>query len=145
MASTTRCPRTCRRPSRVGAELRLLLDTHVLLWVLLDDRRLRSEVRDRIADGRTEVFVSAASAWEITIKRALGQLRAPDDLVHQLAAARLAGLDVRIEHALAVAELPDHHRDPFDRLLVAQARVEKLVLVTSDDVLRRYDVPVLQA
>lgn len=115
------------------------------MWALLDDRRLRPETRERIADGRSEVFVSAVSAWEITIKRALGKLAVPDDLVAQLAVARFAGLDVTITHALAVAELPEHHGDPFDRLLVAQARVEKVALVTHDRLLQRYDVTVVLA
>jgi len=122
--------------------LRLLLDTHVLLWALADDPRLTLEDRAAITDGRAEVFVSAASAWEITIKRALGKLRAPDDLREQLAVARFEGLDVSIEHALAVGELPDHHRDPFDRILIAQARVEGLTIVTYDAQIKRYDVAV---
>ncbi len=121
----------------------LLLDTHVLLWALTDDARLRPEARERIADGRTRVLVSAASAWEITIKRGLGKLRAPDDLADQLEAARFEGLEVTIEHALAVSELADHHSDPFDRLLVAQARVDDLTLVTHDPLIQQYDVAVL--
>ncbi|CAN5865761.1 type II toxin-antitoxin system VapC family toxin [soil metagenome] len=121
----------------------LLLDTHVLLWALTEDRRLRPEVRDQIADGRTRVLVSAASAWEITIKRALGKLRAPGDLSDQLAAARFEGLALTTEHALAVGDLPALHGDPFDRLLVAQARVEGLTLVTSDPQVQRYEVTVL--
>ncbi len=123
--------------------MRLLLDTHVLLWALTDDRRLAPEIRAAIVDGKTEVLVSAASAWEITVKRALGKLRAPDDLPGQVAAARFESLDISVEHALAVGELPDHHRDPFDRMLVAQARVEGLTVVTNDPWIRRYDVAVL--
>lgn len=125
--------------------MRLLLDTHVLLWALTDDARLRPDVRDRIADGRTEVLVSAASAWEIAIKRALGRLQVPGDLAIQLEAARFEGLDITIDHALAVGDLPDHHRDPFDRLLVAQAQVDRLTLVTHDPQIQRYDVAVLAA
>lgn len=123
--------------------MRLLLDTHVLLWALTDDARLRPEVRERIADGRTPVVVSAASAWEITIKASLGKLRVPNDLPEQLEAARFEPLDVTIVHALAVGDLPDLHRDPFDRLLVAQAQVDGLTLVTSDPQVQRYDVEVL--
>lgn len=125
--------------------MRLLLDTHVLLWALADDARLLPSARDRIADGRSSVFVSAVSAWEITIKRALGKLRVPDDLVEQLRMARFEDLDITIEHALAVADLPDHHRDPFDRLLVAQARVDGLTIVTHDPQVQQYDVAVLPA
>lgn len=120
-----------------------LLDTHVLLWALTDSDRLSTAARSAISDGRNQVFVSAVSAWEITIKRALGKLRAPTDLADQLRAARFQPLDVTIDHALAVGLLADHHRDPFDRLLVAQAVVEELILVTHDPVVQRYGVSVL--
>ena len=123
--------------------MRLLLDTHVLLWALTDDPRLGTEARDAISDGQNAVFVSAVSAWEITIKGALGKLRVPDDLPAQLQDARFEGLDVTIEHALAVGNLPEHHRDPFDRLLIAQARVSTLTLVTHDPQVQRYDVALL--
>ncbi len=121
----------------------LLLDTHVLLWVLMDDARLPAAARTAIEDGRTRVLVSAVSPWEITIKAGLGKLRAPDDLLRQIAALRFEELDVTFAHALAVADLPDHHADPFDRLLIAQARTERLTLVTSDPAIRLYDVTVL--
>lgn len=123
--------------------MRLLLDTHALLWALTDDARLQQDARERIADGRNQVLVSAASAWEITIKRAVGKLRAPDDLARQVAQARFDPLDITIEHAVAVGDLPNHHRDPFDRLLVAQARVDGLTIVTHDVQIERYDVAVL--
>lgn len=123
--------------------MNLLLDTHVLLWALTDDERLRPEARSVISDGRNVVHVSAVSAWEITIKRALGKLRAPDDLAEQLGNAGFEGLDVTVEHALAVGALPDLHRDPFDRLLIAQARVASLTLVTNDAQVQRYDVALL--
>lgn len=125
--------------------MRLLLDTHVLLWALLDSERLHPQSRAAIVDGRNEVLVSTASAWEITIKRGLGKLDAPHDLPEQLRNARFEVLPVGLAHALAVGELPDHHRDLFDRLLVAQARVEELTLVTADPALRAYDVPTLPA
>lgn len=123
----------------------LLLDTHVLLWALTDDPRLDPTAREAIVDGRTEVLVSAASTWEMAIKSRLGKLRIPDDLIQQLEAARFEHLPVTLEHGLAVGGLPDHHRDPFDRLLVAQAQVEQLTLVTHDPQLHRYDVTVLPA
>lgn len=91
------------------------------------------------------MLVSAVSAWEITIKTALGKLRAPGDLEAQIRAMRLDVLDVTIPHALAVGELADHHADPFDRLLVAQARTDRLTLITRDPQIGRYDVPVLLA
>ena len=125
--------------------MNLLLDTHVLLWALADDPDLAAPARRAITDPRRQVFVSAVSAWEITIKKALGKLRAPDDLADQLDRRRFTALDVTIEHALAVGELADHHTDPFDRLLVAQARVEQLTLVTRDARITQYDVPTLTA
>jgi len=124
--------------------LRLLLDTHALLWALADDPHLTAGVRDLIVDSDIEVFVSAASAWEITIKQGLGKLRAPDDLPAQLVAARFEALPITVEHAVAVLDLPDHHRDPFDRMLIAQARVEGLTIVTHDPQIGRYEVAVLK-
>lgn len=88
-------------------------------------------------------MVSAVSAWEITIKKRLGKLRAPDDLLDQLTERRFAHLHVTLAHALAVGDLPDHHPDPFDRLLIAQARAERLTLVTGDERIARYDVATL--
>lgn len=123
----------------------LLLDTHALLWALTDDPTLVSPARAAIEDGRNRVLVSAVSAWEITIKSALGRLRAPDDLAAQLKRARLESLDITVAHALAVGDLPNHHADPFDRMLIAQARSEGLTLVTRDARIRRYDVAVMPA
>ncbi len=123
----------------------LLLDTHVLLWALSDDPSLSISAREAIVDGRHRVLVSPVSAWEITIKKALGKLRAPDDLEAQLERHRFTPLDVTIAHALAVGELPDHHADPFDRLLIAQARTDRLTLVTRDVRIKDYDVAVLAA
>ncbi len=125
--------------------MRLLLDTHVVLWALADDRGLAEEARAAIVDGSNAVYVSAASAWEMAIKKALGKLRAPDDLEQQLVSHRFQPLDVNVGHGLAVEGLPLHHRDPFDRLLVAQARVEGLTIVTRDSRLSHYDVPTLRA
>lgn len=123
----------------------LLLDTHVLLWVLTNDPTLADAGRQSIVDGSNRVFVSAVTAWEITIKKALGKLRAPDDLLAQLTERRFTGLDVTIAHALAVGRLPDHHTDPFDRLLIAQAQTDRLTLVTRDPNIARYDVETLAA
>jgi PIN domain nuclease of toxin-antitoxin system len=123
--------------------MNLLLDTHILLWALADDSRLPAVVRAAVADGRNRVLVSAASSWEIAIKKALGKLRSPDDLVEQVEHARFEPLDITIEHTLGVAELPLHHADPFDRLLVAQARADRLTLVTMDSKLQPYEVDLL--
>lgn len=125
--------------------MNLLLDTHALLWALADDERLSAPARGALIDGHNRVLVSAVSGWEITIKKGLGKLRAPDDLPEQLVARRFAPLDVTFAHGLAVGELPDHHADPFDRLLIAQARTEGLTLVTRDERIPRYDVATLAA
>jgi len=97
------------------------------------------------ADGRNRVDVSAALAWEIAIKRSLGKLDAPEDREAAMAANRFVALPVKVPHALAVASLPDHHRDPFDRLLIAQARHEGFRLVSRDPFMKLYDVPLLEA
>ncbi len=122
----------------------LLLDTHTLLWVYSRDQRLSEEAAAAIRDGSRVVFVSAATAWEIAIKKALGKLSAPDNYLEALRRYRFTALSVTTEHALGVEGLPHHHRDPFDRLLVAQAQLEKLTLVTNDPKLWAYDVPVLK-
>ena len=119
----------------------LLLDTHVLLW-WLDDPHLHSpSARQAIGDGTNTVIVSAVVIWEIAIKRALGKLDAPDDLQAALTANRFVPLPITIKHALAVQTLPDHHRDPFDRLLVAQALHEDFTLVSRDSFVIRYGIP----
>jgi PIN domain nuclease of toxin-antitoxin system len=125
--------------------VRLLLDTHPLLWWLADDPRLADPARSEIADPANDVFVSAASAWEIAIKAGIGKLSLPHDLEEQLAASSISPLPILVRHALAVRDLPEHHRDPFDRLLVAQARIEDLTIVTADPCIPRYDVSVLPA
>ncbi|MCY4482113.1 MAG: type II toxin-antitoxin system VapC family toxin [Spirochaetaceae bacterium] len=123
----------------------LLLDTHVLLWWLDDPASLQTPSRRLIADPRTRVFVSAAVAWEITIKRQLGKLEAPDDLEAALEEERFQHLPITVRHALAVAELPSIHADPFDRIQIAQAGLEGLTIVTRDGTIPRYDVPCLRA
>ncbi len=123
----------------------LLLDTHALLWWLASPEVLSEKAQAHLASVETEVYVSAASAWEISIKKALGKLAAPDDLLAQIAAEGFIPLPVRMEHALAVADLPLFHRDPFDRLLIAQARLENLLVVTRDPAFHSYDVRVLPA
>jgi PIN domain nuclease of toxin-antitoxin system len=125
--------------------VRLILDTHVLIWILEDIDRLGVDLVDLVGAPTTEVRVSAVSVWEIAIKRALGKLDAPHDLVEQLTAHRFDTLDITVEHAFAVEQLPPHHGDPFDRMLVAQATVEDLTIVTRDRSIARYDVDVLPA
>ena len=118
--------------------MRLLLDTHTFLWWCEDDPQLREAERAAIRDGANEVFLSAASVWEIAIKHALGRLEIPEPA--SAAAVRLGfePLAISFAHAEATALLPPLHRDPFDRMLVAQARTEGLTLVTRDPVIRAY-------
>ncbi|CAN5772887.1 MAG: type II toxin-antitoxin system VapC family toxin [Actinomycetota bacterium] len=125
--------------------MRLLLDTHALLWALENPSLLRAETRTAIERARTPVLVSAASAWEIGIKIAVGKLRAPLDLMQQLRDKRFTPLPVTVEHGLRVGELPLLHKDPFDRLLVAQAQLEGLTIVTRDPRIAAYDVETLAA
>lgn len=125
--------------------MRLLLDTHVLLWWLADDSQLGDEARAAIADGDTLVAVSAASAWEIAIKQQRGKLDAPDDLVARLEQHRFEPLAVTFAHALRAGALDRLHDDPFDRMLVAQAELEGLTVVTRNPSIARYGVPVLAA
>ena len=119
---------------------RLLVDTHAVLWWLADDPTLSDTARAAIGDPGNEPLVSAASLWEIAIKRALGKLSAPDDLPDVIANEGFGELPVVARHAWAVRGLPLHHRDPFDRLLVAQARVEGLPVVTGDPGFAAYGV-----
>jgi len=121
----------------------LLLDTHALLWWLEDPNQLSESAREAIADWKNTVYVSAAVVWEIAIKKALGKLQAPDDLEAAMAVNRFLPLPITVPHALAVRSLPGIHRDPFDRMLVAQASCEGLTLVTEDAAVRRYPVALL--
>jgi len=120
--------------------LRLLLDTNVLIWILTTPERLSEAATVAIRDRGNDIFVSMASPWEISIKKALGNLSLPDDLESQLADENFELLQISMLHTRAVETLPHHHRDPFDRMLIAQAQVEQLTLVTSDRMMRRYPV-----
>ena len=119
--------------------MRVLLDSHVVLWWLEDNKLLGSKSRQLISQA-DEVFVSAVTNWELGIKRALGKLSMPDGLRDVLAADGFDSLTITAEHAELAPELPSHHSDPFDRMLVAQAQLESLVLVTADSELAAYDV-----
>ena len=124
--------------------MRLLLDTHILLWWLDDAPALPAATRTAISDVTSEIFVSVATVWEIAIKKALGKLDFPIARMSEiLVVAGCLPLPVQIEHAVAAAALPPHHGDPFDRMLVAQAQREGLTIVTVDPMIRRYAVAVL--
>jgi PIN domain nuclease of toxin-antitoxin system len=119
--------------------VRLLLDTHVLLWWLTDDRKLSKHARDMIANSDNDVLVSSASIWEVSIKAALGRLDVElDDLEDAIARNGFRPLPIGFRHAITAGRLPPVHRDPFDRMLVAQASVEELRLVSHDRVFERY-------
>jgi PIN domain nuclease of toxin-antitoxin system len=119
---------------------RLLVDTHALLWWLTDDPDLSATAREALAEPANDVLVSTASVWEIAIKRARGKLTAPDDLPARIEAEGFGWLAVKAEHAWRVRDLPPHHRDPFDRLLVAQCLVEQMPIVSWDSCFGAYDV-----
>jgi PIN domain nuclease of toxin-antitoxin system len=117
--------------------MRLLLDTHLLLWALSSPEKLTKRARQRIES--SEVYASAASIWEISIKSALGKLEAdPNEVLAGVEPAGFSHLTIVGGHVAKVAELPPVHKDPFDRLLVAQARFEPMILLTDDEVLRAY-------
>ena len=122
--------------------MKLLLDTHIVLWALLDDPRLPAPLRDAIT-GAQALYISSVSVWEVSIKAGLGKLEVPRDLFSRALAAGAQPLPITWEHARAVQDLPPHHADPFDRLLIAQALCEGLTLVSVDRMVRGYDVPLL--
>ncbi len=123
---------------------RVLLDTEALIWWDANDPRLGGNARALIQDA-DEVYVSAASAWEIVIKTALGKLRTTRSPSQAAADGGFLELPIAFEHAEAVGELPAHHSDPFDRLILAVARVEGLAIITSDQVFALYDAPLIDA
>ena len=120
--------------------MRLLLDTHILLWWLSESPELDPALRNAIASPENLVYVSAVSIWEIEIKRALRKLQVPRNWVAAVAEESFRKLPITWEHAAHLSKLPPFHRDPFDRMLVAQAMIEKLTLVTADATVRRYGV-----
>jgi len=126
--------------------MKYLLDTHAFLWWIGDDRRLSEAARDAISRAENELFFSVASAWEIAIKTQLGRLTLTTSLdkflTEQIRRNDLDILPIGLYHAITLHGLPLHHRDPFDRMLVAQAIAEELTLISRDELIRQYDVPV---
>lgn len=125
--------------------MRLLLDTHALLWALGDPDRLVPATRELLEDPAHDIFVSAASLWEIAIKAGLGKLEVPTDLERAVFAVGFQALEIRFPHVRALRGLPNHHRDPFDRILVAQALHEGLKIVSRDARMPLYGVEVVPA
>ncbi|NBE51349.1 type II toxin-antitoxin system VapC family toxin [Streptomyces boluensis] len=122
--------------------MRLLLDTHVVLWGPADSTELADDVKD-LLDTEPSVYLSAVSPWEIAIKQSLGKLEGPRDLAERARDSQFTPLPITAGHGVRAGRLPQHHRDPFDRLLVAQAQIEGMTLVTRDGWIPHYDVRVL--
>jgi len=124
---------------------RLLLDTHVLLWWLQNSKRLGKKARKLIGDPHNEIYVSAVSGWEIAIKRNMGKLKAPDALENVIEESGFLPLPITFFHGEQAGQLPPHHRDPFDRMLIAQAQAEGLVIITSDEHFGLYGIKTIAA
>ena len=127
--------------------MNLLLDTHAFLWWVMDDDRLPPGTRTILADPDNHLFLSAVTGWEMAIKSRLGKLKLPQGVErfvpHQIKVNGMEVLPIQMSHALQVASLPDHHHDPFDRLLIAQAQVENMPLVTADSEIEKYHVRIV--
>ncbi len=125
--------------------MKLLLDSHAFLWWLAEDSKLKVEARQAVADPMSVVHVSAVTVWELSIKTALGKLDLDGaDLAEEIEANDFVELPITPRHALVAATLPRHHEDPFDRMLIAQAQIEGLTIVTRDSAFRAYGVALLQ-
>ena len=124
--------------------MNLFLDTRILLWWLDDNRSLSKQARDAIATTDNLIFVSVAVIWEIRIKQAVGKLEITPDFLRTLKQQGFEILSITADHAFKVGELPMHHRDPFDRMLIAQAMAEGLTIMTHDRVFNRYKVPIMK-
>ena len=125
--------------------MNILLDTHVLIWALENNPTLSEGVRNSITRARNMVFVSSVSTWEIAIKRSLGKLEVPDNLQEEIQLHRFTPLHISYDHAELAGKLPQFHKDPFDRMLIAQAITEKLTLLTRDEQILSYSVSTLKA
>jgi PIN domain nuclease of toxin-antitoxin system len=121
----------------------LLLDTHVILWWLADDPALSEDMKTRL-DEEPDVYISPASLWEVTIKQSIGRLAQPTNLAEEIRDSGFREMSISVEHVIIAGRLPLIHRDPFDRMLVAQARCEGLTLVSHDSWIQRYDVDLLR-
>src|SRR5262245_43591015 len=129
--------------------MKAILDTQCWLWMLAAPERFSRQTRALVESEQTELLLSAASAWEVAIKHATGKLRLPEPpsrfVASRVEASGVHPIAIELAHVLHAAQLPPHHRDPFDRLIVAQARIERLPIVTADPIFDRYDVETLRA
>lgn len=123
--------------------MRYLLDTHIFVWWLNNDKRLKSSVREKIQDDTNQIFVSAASALEMSIKRSRGKLRLKTTVKRSFEISGFEVLNINLSHAVQLEKLPLYHKDPFDRILIAQAKVERFTLMTDDPKIKRYKISTL--
>lgn len=117
-----------------------LLDTHILVWWLFDDKQLDKKIKDIINDENNQIYVSSITIWEIILKKSLKKLKAPDNLLEILESNNFEFLSMIPEHAIYVEHLPKIHKDPFDRLLIAQCIMENLTFITKDNMIKKYDI-----
>ncbi len=122
---------------------KFLLDTQIFIWWMEDKKRLKENIKNILSDSSNSVFLSVTSVWEMAIKLKLGKLKLPKDWKQTIKNCRFEILPVNFEHALALEELPLHHKDPFDRMLIAQAKVENCTLITVDQKIQKYKIPVV--
>ncbi|GAB4240891.1 MAG: type II toxin-antitoxin system VapC family toxin [Stanieria sp.] len=125
--------------------MKLLLDTHTLIWWLTNHPTLSQAAKKAISNQDNLVFISAASAWEIAIKKSLGKLTAPDDLEVQIENNNFQPLPITITHGLAIEKLPNHHNDPFDRIIIVQAISESMTVVTRDKKFNLYNISIIKS
>lgn len=125
--------------------MNILLDTHVLIWALENNPTLSDKARNSIVRASNIVFVSSASVWKIAIKKQLAKLESPDNLLEEIKLHRFTPLPINHDHAELAGKLPDIHKDPFDRMLIAQTIIEKLTLVTRDKLITKYNIKIIEA
>ena len=124
--------------------MNLLLDTHIVLWWLSDSGKLSKKSRSIISDTNNFIFVSVATGWEIAIKKSIGKLAAPDDFSKALQVNSFQPIIINLEHAELAGSLPHHHEDPFDRMIIAQSKIENLTVLTHDKNFKLYNIEVIQ-
>ena len=125
--------------------MKFLLDTHILIWSLENNPKLSDAFREVITDGKNMIFVSAVSAWEISIKKAMGKLNVPDNLTEEIKYKRFTPLNINFDHAKLAGELPHFHKDPFDRIIIATAKCNNARIITSDVIFGQYDVEIINS
>ena len=127
--------------------MKYLLDTHAFLWFVLDDKRISTKAKSIIKDSKNEIYFSAASAWEIAIKTKLDRLKIKGDLesfiIEQLSTNNFVPLSITISHSLYTERLPQFHKDPFDRIIIAQSKIENMSLISKDKNIKKYKVPIV--